>query len=178
MANGNPRVSWSLEGYDHETGTFGCRTGPKSELENLFHEFGHAIVCVLDGKPENLGIPSYGLSLPYKEVLGTTVVEPVTGQITFLECRVFGIQKALIESVGLEPRSDYFQYYAKVTEYLPDWHKYISKRLQKKGLSYDEARLRRVSSLIARCYLSSKEEMKSIRKAWNVVCNLIGDTNV
>jgi hypothetical protein len=172
MAEGNPRVSWSLEGYDHENRIFGCRAGPKSEIENIFHEFGHAIVCVLDGKPQNLGIVSYGLSLPYKEVLGTTVVEPVTGQMTFLECRVFGIQKALLESVGLDVRPNYFQYYADVTGYLPDWHKYISTRLKKKGFSYNESRRRRVSSLIARCYLECKSEMESIRNAWDIVCKL------
>ena len=174
MASPEPNVLWKKEGYDHVTKTFGCRAGPECSIENIFHEFAHAIVCVIDGESERLNVRGYGLQLPYRQILGHTVVEPRTSQITFLECRVFGIQKALMDSANIDSETDnYFSYCAKVCDYLPDYIFYTPKKLRKRGYSFDAARHRRLSAIIFKEYCKAQEQFDLIKSAWYDACDFI-----
>lgn len=172
LSDSNPNVGWSESGYCAGRRLFGCRAGPESDIENLFHEFSHAILCVLEGKIENLREDNYGLSLPSKEVLGRIVVEPTSGKITLTEIKTIAIQRVLMDSVSLKVRENYFMYWAEVLDFLPDYMFYTPKRLVRKlgYKGYEESRHRRVSSLIFTYYEKYRKEFDNIKLAWHTVC--------
>lgn len=174
------RYDYSLEGYDPATRTFGGRAGPSVDDFNLLHEVSHGIVCALDDELWRLDEYGYGLRIRQVELYGQYYNEPLTGQATNLECRVMGIQKVLMDDLGvvfdLEGYSGYHGYCAKVLDLMPDWiiygkHKRDHRRKRHTGYrGLNASRHRRLMKLIYRYECAAMEDYDSLRVAWNRVC--------
>lgn len=131
------RMRDKLEGWDHLTATFGGRAGPNLGIDNLIHEVSHAIICSMDNQLPRLKKRGYGLHIKSGQtILGKWYEEPTTNQASLLECRVFAVQKIILQDLGIvdgdgkyirgtKPFSfsheDFYQEGAAILEYMPDW---------------------------------------------------------
>src|ERR1700757_2415514 len=85
------------EGYDGD-GIFGYAAGPSLAFNNLAHEMGHAIDCMIQNKVHRLHRRGWGLRIKtFQEIMGRCYYEPLTMQASELECRVVGYQKHIME---------------------------------------------------------------------------------
>jgi hypothetical protein len=150
------------EGYFNRM--FGYAAGPSLSFDNLAHEMGHAIDCIVVNKPKRLTQDRWGLSITsYQDIMGERFYEPVTMQATELECRVVGYQKHILEMAGDPYAEEVISIMAKcLMEFMPDWYK---------GGKTKEEKIKIRTDLILNTYNSiSKSDIIDI---WSKVSHII-----
>lgn len=114
-SHSNLLFSPSMEGY-HDY-TFGCRAGPKIDLDNLFHELGHAAEFGEDRA--GAGYFDFRGPMQLVENDGPLDLDHKTCQATQRECRTFAYQFHLMMLAGV--RSFNFFDHASVMRFMPDF---------------------------------------------------------
>lgn len=106
--------------------SFGILSGPATSFEGAtLHEIAHAIQ--LKKKDYRSRLTTFGRFQQPKSstqtIMGRDYYEPHTMEVALCEAEANGIQLVLLEMLGYEiDHAAYFQYWAKVAKYLPDWY--------------------------------------------------------
>ena len=88
------------EGYKNLS--FGIAAGPSKDIGNVIHEIAHACDMV-DMKQKRLAYYNFGIEITsFQDIDGNRYYEPKTNQATLLECRVFAIQKHIMEALNID----------------------------------------------------------------------------
>lgn len=157
----NPHVTVGLwEGY-RLVGGFGARLGPQwASLSGASHEMAHAIICVMDGEEHRLSEVAYGLRIRSGQTIGGQwYPEAQTRQATELECRVFGVQRHIVEACGIEVGEESIRGDAETLEtFMPDWSQW----------SDGEEGVRERMALMEAHYRGT--DRGTVVKAWGEVC--------
>lgn len=120
----HPSFQYSFHFTGFNNYTFGGKTGPSMNIENIFHEMGHAVDFVLSGddiKKRSLG-GRFRFDVKMISLNGQLYEQVETSQCTERECRTFAIQLKLMHLVGFKTDLEFFAAdSAKLTTWLPDW---------------------------------------------------------
>lgn len=109
----------SFKGY-----VFGAKAGPDIELENIFHEIGHAIEFVLTGQDieDRCGDGEFYFALNEIELGGAIYHNLETTQCTEREIRAFAIQIKFMHSIGFKKGlKDFALHAGELAMWLPDF---------------------------------------------------------
>lgn len=121
----HPGFKYDFEHTGYKKFSFGGRTGPTIEIENIFHEMAHAIEFILAGDDVHKRCSSsgtYNLHYPKIQLNGCLYDQPITTKMTERELRVFVIQHKLMAQVGFRRNLvEWFKDSAKITSWVPDF---------------------------------------------------------
>lgn len=115
--------------YDFHTGglknfAFGAKAGPHIQLENIFHEIGHAIEFVLTDQDieYRCGNGEFCFDLNEIELGGAIYHNLETTQCTEREIRAFAIQIKFMHSIGFKKSlKDFALHAGELAMWLPDF---------------------------------------------------------
>lgn len=116
-----PHMEWHY-GEGLRDFKFGVRAGPQYSFSNMAHEIAHAIELT-DSEWKRVTSDDWGLKIrSYVKVGGVRYEEPRTMQASARECRVFGIQKHILEKSGYQLPSDWAEKQGlMLAKYMEDW---------------------------------------------------------
>lgn len=166
----HPALRWSLKTEGYKDLSFGARAGPGAGFSNLCHEIAHAVEFGADQFRTRVVSGHFVFKLPRQIILGHSVCEPETPQVTLRECRVGGIQKRLLRAAGYRIDDETFiDQYLETMSYMPDaccLHGARGEALMRKTLekSYRAWTMDRINKEMQRWLDKSKKRLDRQRK--------------